>query len=343
MTNFWFWTVAVMLAIYVVLDGYDLGSGVLHLWIAKTEKERGELIDSIHPLWDGNEVWLIVAGTVLYFAFPQLYASGFSGFYLPLMMVLWLLILRGTAVEFRGLIYNQVWMPFWDVVFSCSSTALAVFFGVALGNVVRGVPLDASHAFFLPLWTTFGVRSPVGILDWYTISTGVLALVTLSVHGALWIALRTLGSPSSRALKFVSRVSLILIVATVGVSLMSFYVQPHLEESYERQPFGLVFPLFALIAMIGIRIWSSRLKALQAFLCSSVFIVAMLCSVSFGLFPFVLPSLTDPALALTVENASAPVRGLEIGLYWFIPGIMLAISYTIYTHRKFMIASPTGK
>src|SRR5256714_9995946 len=140
----WFWLVAVMITAYVVLDGFDLGAGVLHLLIAKTDQERRTVIRTIGPVWDGNEVWLLAGGGTLYFAFPQLYASSFSGFYLPLMIVLWLLILRGIGIEFRAHVRNPVWQNFFDVVFSGSSILLAVFFGVALGNVVRGVPLDAS-------------------------------------------------------------------------------------------------------------------------------------------------------------------------------------------------------
>jgi cytochrome d ubiquinol oxidase subunit II len=151
----WFWIVAVMIAMYVVLDGFDLGAGVVHLAVAKTDEERRKVLRSIGPVWDGNEVWLLAGGGVLYFAFPALYASSFSGFYLPLMVVLWLLILRGTSVEFRSHIRNAVWRPMWDVIFSFSSTLLAVFFGAALGNVVRGVPLNKEGEFFLPLWTNF--------------------------------------------------------------------------------------------------------------------------------------------------------------------------------------------
>src|SRR5512139_2823306 len=128
-----------MLAMYVVLDGFDLGAGALHLRLAKTDQERNAILETIGPVWDGNEVWLIASGGVLYFAFPTLYASSFSGFYLPLMMVLWLLMLRGTSVEFRSHIDNPVWKPFWDVVFCLASTMLAIFFGATLGNVVRGV------------------------------------------------------------------------------------------------------------------------------------------------------------------------------------------------------------
>ena len=155
MQTVWFCLVAIMIAMYVVLDGFDLGAGAIHLWVAKDDGERQQVIRSIGPVWDGNEVWLLAAGGTLYFAFPALYASGFSGFYLPLMIVLWLLILRGIAVEFRGQLTSAVWLKFWDVVFSGASLLLAVFYGAALGNVVRGVPLNDQGYFFEALWTNF--------------------------------------------------------------------------------------------------------------------------------------------------------------------------------------------
>src|SRR6266581_2418277 len=155
METTWFCLVAVMIAIYVVLDGFDFGAGIVHLFVARSEGERRRVLSSIGPVWDGNEVWLLAGGGTLYFAFPSLYSSSFSGFYLPLMIVLWLLILRGISIEFRNHLTSLVWQPFWDVVFAGASALLAIFFGAALGNVVRGVPLDASGDFFLPLWTNF--------------------------------------------------------------------------------------------------------------------------------------------------------------------------------------------
>ena len=169
MEAIWFCLVALMIAAYVLLDGFDLGAGAIHLLVAKTNDERRQVLASIGPVWDGNEVWLVAAGGTLYFAFPALYASGFSGFYLPLMIVLWLLILRGISIEFRNHIRSAVWQPLWDFLFCASSLLLAVFYGVALGNVVRGVPLDASGYFFEPLWTNFRLGQETGILDWYTI------------------------------------------------------------------------------------------------------------------------------------------------------------------------------
>src|ERR1051326_2107701 len=151
----WFWLVAVMLVAYVVLDGFDLGVGILHLLLARTEEERQLMLRSIGPVWDGNEVWLLAGGGTLYFAFPLLYASAFSGFYLALMIVLWLLIIRGVSIELRSHMDAGVWRTFFDAMLCFSSALLAIFFGAALANVIRGVPLGADGYFFLPLWTNW--------------------------------------------------------------------------------------------------------------------------------------------------------------------------------------------
>ena len=157
METFWFCMLALMIAGYVVFDGFDLGAGAIHLIAGRSLDERKLIIRSIGPVWDGNEVWLLAAGGTMFFAFPTLYASSFSGFYLPLMIVLWLLILRGIAIEFRNQIDSPAWTPLWDVVFSGASLLLIVVYGAALGNIVRGVPLDAEGRFFEPLWNDLRV------------------------------------------------------------------------------------------------------------------------------------------------------------------------------------------
>jgi cytochrome d ubiquinol oxidase subunit II len=202
MGTLWFWIVALMLTAYVILDGFDLGVGIIYLFVARTEPERAQALRSIGPVWDGNEVWLLAAGGTLFFVFPLLYASAFSGFYLPLMMVLWLLILRGVSIELRGHSGDPLWRSFFDGLFTLSSVLLAIFFGAALGNVVRGVPIGADNYFFLPLWTNWRTGPSPGILDWYTVLGGVLALAAISLHGALYLALKTEGHLERRALHF---------------------------------------------------------------------------------------------------------------------------------------------
>jgi cytochrome d ubiquinol oxidase subunit II len=335
METIWFSLVAVMFGLYVVLDGFDLGAGIVHLFVARNDVERRMVLGSIGPVWDGNEVWLIAGGGTLYFAFPALYASSFSGFYLPLMMVLWLLILRGIAIEFRNHIESLVWQPLWDAVFAGASGMLAIFFGAALGNVVRGVPLDRSGEFFLPLWTDFAAGKETGILDWYTLLIGAAALLALTVHGALWVALKTEGEVERRARLAAKRVWWGLAVCVVGMTLCSFHVQPHLKASFALRPWGYAFPIAALVGLVGMRMLDGYREGLDAFLCSCVFLMAMLSSAAFGLYPYVLPSNGDPAFSLTVMNSAAAPYGLRIGLMWFIPGVLLAAGYFVYTYRSF--------
>src|ERR1700737_870668 len=218
----WFCLVASMITAYVILDGYDIGAGIIHLFVARSDDERRQVIKTIGPFWDGNEVWLIAGGGTLYFAFPALYAACFSGFYLPLILVLWLLMLRGISIEFRSHVESPVWRPLWDTVFGGASALLAIFFGVALGNVVRGVPLDASCFFFLPLWTDFWTGGELGILDWYTLAIGLAALATLVLHGALWVALKTDGPLEQRCRLLALRAWWPTAALVVLITIMSF-------------------------------------------------------------------------------------------------------------------------
>src|SRR5947209_13770766 len=225
MQTLWFILIGFMLTMYVVLDGFDLGTGAIHLWVAKTNEERRLILQAIGPVWDGNEVWLIAAGGTMFFAFPVLYASSFSGFYLPLIIVLWLLMLRGISIELRSHIQNPVWVSFWDGVFFFGSALLTIFYGAALGNVVRGVPLDRNGVFFEALWTDFNpYGSNPGILDWYTILIGLLALAVLIAHGASYIALKTGGELNARARRIARLALLVTIVLGIHGNFATFTV-----------------------------------------------------------------------------------------------------------------------
>jgi len=196
--------------------------------VAREDAERRSVLKSIGPVWDANEVWLLAAGGSLVLAFPKLYASSFSGFYLPLMMVLWLLILRAIAIEFRNHLEDPVWRPFWDVTFCAASLLLTIFLGAALGNVVRGVPLAADGYFFSPLWTTFTTSGDrMGILDWFTVSVGVTSLLALAHHGALWVALKTHDPVSERARRVAGWTWPLLLLAVIVVTVFTFRVQTH--------------------------------------------------------------------------------------------------------------------
>jgi cytochrome d ubiquinol oxidase subunit II len=339
MSAAWFCLVALMLAAYVLLDGFDIGVGILHLGIARTDADRRAVISTIGPVWDANEVWLLAAGGTLYFAFPALYASGFSGFYLPLMMVLWLLMLRGISLEFRGHLRGPVWIPLCDAVFCGSSALLAIFFGAALGNVVRGLPLDASGSFFEPLWTNFRLGPNTGILDWYTILVGLAAYFALAQHGALWLSLKTPGALADRA-RHLARISWWFVVPlTVVMTYCSFVVQPHIAANFAAYPWGAIFPALALAGLIGARLWTSgsasSARELRAFLSSCAYLAGMLTSAAFGLFPIVLPARTNPAYSLTIENAKAGDYGLKIGMIWWFIGMAVATTYFVFVYRHF--------
>src|SRR5262249_40630314 len=223
----WFVVLAFMLAVYAVLDGFDLGIGTIHLLLGRTREERARLIDSIGPVWNGNEVWLIAAGGSMVVAFPTLYATSFSGFYLALMLVLWLLLLRGLGIEFPPQIHHPVSAAAGDVVFSGASALLALLFGVALGNVLRGVPFDADGTFR----GTFAV-----ILNPFALLGGVLSVVTLSLHGACWAALKTDGALQARARRFASALWASVAVTLLAMILARFIVRPGFTRNFATYP-----------------------------------------------------------------------------------------------------------
>jgi cytochrome d ubiquinol oxidase subunit II len=331
----WFCIVAFMLCMYVILDGFDLGAGVLHIAIAKDNDERRLVLGAIGPFWDGNEVWLLAAGGTLYFAFPLLYASSFSGFYLPLMIVLWLLILRGLGIELRHQVDHPMWRSFWDAVFSFGSTLLSVFLGAALGNVVRGVPLGQDGYFFTPLWTSFTVQPDAGILDWFTVLMGLVGLSTLAAHGGNYIAMKTTGDLQKRARTGARLWSWGVLATSLGAAFSTFAIRPGIGTNYSDHPWGCVFPLLGAAGLCGMFYFNRRSDDLKAFLSSTAFIAGMLSSTAFGLFPYVLPASTGEKFGLTVYNTATQSYGLGVGIIWWTVGILLALGYFTYLFRSF--------
>jgi cytochrome d ubiquinol oxidase subunit II len=334
MPTLWYWIVAGMVTAYVVLDGFDLGAGAIYLAVAKTDDERRRVLRSIGPVWDGNEVWLLAAGGTLYFAFPQLYASSFSGFYLPLMMVLWLLMLRGIGIEFRAHVRNPVWQHFFDAVFSVSSILLAVFFGAALGTVVRGVPLDATGYFFEPLWTNFQLSAEPGILDWYTVLIGGTALVTLTAHGSYYVAVKTDEDLGRRA-RGVALLCWPLQFFLTCISLVAtYFIRPDVMTNYENHMIGFLVPI-VVFASLGVMLWANpKGEEKLAFVASSLYIAGMLMGAAFALYPVVLPA-RDRQYSLTIHNTAAGSHGLSVGLVWWSFGAVLAVAYFVFIYRMF--------
>jgi cytochrome d ubiquinol oxidase subunit II len=331
----WFAIIAIMLAVYVVLDGFDIGAGILHLFIAKTDEERRTLLATIAPVWDGNEVWLLAAGGTLYFAFPLLYASSFSGFYLPLMIVLWLLMLRAAGIEMRHQVSHPMWKAFWDATFGVSSILLAIFFGAALGNVVRGVPIGADGYFFAPLWTTFTVVPEAGILDWFTVLMGIVALTTLGMHGALYIAVKSAGEIQGRARSAARLFWWLTLFASAATVLATFIIRASLWANFVAWPAAFLLPGLGLGGLLGVAVFLRKENDRRAFASSALFILAQLAATAFGLFPVLLTSSLDPRYSITIYTAAAGSYGLGVGVVWWIAGIILATGYFVYLYRSF--------
>jgi cytochrome d ubiquinol oxidase subunit II len=335
MQTIWFVLVAVMLTVYVVLDGFDIGAGILHLAIGRTEAERRQVLRTIGPVWDGNEVWLIAGGGTLFFAFPLLYASAFSGFYLSLMVVLWLLILRGIGIEFRSHVDSVVWRGLFDGFFAFASALLAIFYGAALANVLRGVPLQSDRFFFEPLWTNFRPGPAPGILDWYTMSGGLTAFVALAVHGATYVALKTTGVINVRARRAAVMLWPMLLATVVTALAGTIAVRPRILENYGAYPMTLMIPVVVFAALIAMRVFLARRRDRDAFLASAAFLVAMLAGAAAAQYPVLLPSSSDSRLDLRIADAAAGPHSLRIGLIWWTGGMLLAVAYTVFIYRSF--------
>ena len=331
----WFWLVAVMIVGYVVLDGFDLGVGVLHLFLVRTEAERRATLSSIGPVWDGNEVWLLAGGGTLYFAFPTLYASAFSGFYLPLMIVLWLLILRGISLELRNHIEVGVWRSLLDGLFGISSLLLTIFFGAALANVLRGVPLQEDGYFFLPLWTDWKPGVHPGILDWYTVIGGIVALVALTLHGALWITIKTAGDLCRRAQRTATTLWFVLLALTAVSLIATVIVRPQSLENYYQHPITFVVPVGVVVSLAGVWMFNRQLKAVNAFLCSCLYLFFMLAGACWSLYPTLLPASTGSDRDITLSRALSGPHTLSVGLVWWTLGMALAVCYFVFVYSRF--------
>jgi cytochrome d ubiquinol oxidase subunit II len=326
MATLWFWILAGLLIGYAVLDGFDLGAGAAHLWLARSNEERRMALGAIGPVWDGNEVWLIAWGGALFLAFPRAYAVGFSGFYLALVIVLWLLMGRGIAIEFRHHIADPMWRGACDVVFSVSSLLLALLYGVAAGNVVSGVPLDRDGYF-------------QGLFAWmlnpYALLMGVFSVVAVTVHGAHYLWAKTAGALEQRAERLAVLLWLPLTALAAVLTAVTVTVRPELIGRLRANPFMLVFPVIAVVSL-GLMRWSHRRQApAWSFVASSGLIAGLLASTGAALYPDLLPARPDPARSLTVANAAAAPHALAVAALWMLPGVVLLGLYQVVVYRTF--------
>jgi cytochrome d ubiquinol oxidase subunit II len=315
-----------MFIAYAILDGYDLGVGTLHLWIARSNEERRITLNAIGPVWNGNEVWLVAGGGMLVVAFPRVYASGFSGFYLALMVVLWLLVLRGVSIEFRDQVDDPLWRGLWDTGFCLGSALLSLLLGVALGNVVRGLPLEANGYF----QGTFAL-----VLNPYSLLTGVLSLVVLAWHGANFLRTKTEGSLHRRVQVWSRRLGRVAALLAGMATAATFVVRPDNLSSFRSTPLFWVFPVLAAAAftyglLAGREGWDRA-----AFWSSTLTIAGLLGSAAASVFPNLLTSTLNPAYSLTVYNAASSPLALRAAFIANVLGMIAVGVYSTYVHRIF--------
>ena len=321
----WFVLIGVLIAGYAILDGFDLGVGVLSLF-GRSDEERRLHLNAIGPVWDGNEVWLLTGGGALFAAFPAVYATVFSAFYLPFILLLAFLILRAVSLEFRSRVENPAWRRFWDGSFGIGSLVPSLLYGVAVGNVLRGIPLDREGAFT----GTF-----VSLLNPYALLVGLVSLAMFLAHGAIYMALKSGGELCERMRK----AALWLFVAWVALyavaTASTLRVAPHLIEGARAR--ALFWPAVALLlaGLALVPVFLAAKRFLLALLSSSAAIGAMVALAGLGLLPRLVPSSIDLGHSLTIYNASSTPRTLTVMLVIALVGMPVVIAYTVFIYRVF--------
>ena len=345
MVETWYALVAIVFALYVVLDGFDFGAGMLSPFVARTDSEKRQVLASIGPYWDGNEVWLLAGGGALFVAFPRALASGISGFYFAIFLVLWCLIGRGLSIEFRSHVADPLWRSAWDAALTVCSTLLALFLGVAFGNLVRGVPLDADGWFSLTLFTSWLPTDPVGILDVYTLAAGVFAVVALANHGAAFLAWKTDGPVALRARtahKGLLAATTILWPAITGATAA---INHDLYAALAARPLAWLATVLAVAGLVAQFVARARQKDRAAFLGSGAFLLGILGATAASLYPVLLRGRV-PSLSLTAQEAANDPHGLTVAITWYAVGLPLALLYfgiVSWVHRGRARATPEGE
>jgi len=343
MIALWYGILAFMLATYLVLDGRNFGAGMLHWIVAKTPAERRQVIAAIGPLWTWHEVWLLGLGGVMIMAFPRFMAAAFSGYYLALFLVLWCILLRGLALEVGGHIKDRLWEKFWDAIFFCSSILLAILFGAALGNAVRGVPLRADGTFYLTFFTNFQVTGEVGLLDWYTLSVALFFALVLAAHGATYLAMRTEGPVNTRAAPLARRLWLAAIPAFAIITLLTQRVRPELLREISSRPLAwltLAIVLAAAAALVsGLRHRQER----RALLGSTFFLFGLIMTGAAALYPVLLFSTVNPAQQLAADACATTGAGLRVATAWWFPALILSLTYVAIIQRRYSGKVPVAR
>ncbi|MBF0573209.1 MAG: cytochrome d ubiquinol oxidase subunit II [Desulfamplus sp.] len=321
----WFFLWGLLWAIFFMTDGFDFGVGTLYPFLGKSEEDKRAMINSIGPFWDGNEVWLITAGGVTFAAFPKVYAVMFSSLYTPLLLILFALILRGVAFEFRGQIEDAGWKKVWDLCIFIGSFIPALLFGVAFANIFRGIPFDGQgiyHGNILMLLNPYGVLG------------GVLFLLLFMLHGANWLAMKTEGDLNERASAIAQKIWLFLVPVAVLFLIASAFAT-NLYNNYISNPAYIIVILISVLSLLTIKVYLGKKAYFSAWCASAITIVSCTFFGIIGLFPVLFPSLLDAQYNLTAFNNSSSPMTLAIMLGVVVVFIPIVIVYQMWTYNLF--------
>ncbi len=324
--TWWFLVVGGLFSGYAILDGFDFGAGAWHLFFKK-EKNRRIALNAVGPVWDGNEVWLVIGGGALFAGFPVLYASLFSAMYIPFMLFLMFIIFRAISIEFRGKEPMRWWRRMWDISYSISSGMLAFLLGVVLGNVLQGLAIGENYEYTGAGFFEF--------LSPYAIMVGTTTLALFMSHGAIYLLMKTEGRMFAKLTLLLKRGMIFFMVSFGITTLYTLLYIPHLSDTFKSNPGYFAVPLLVFLSIANIPRLASKKRYKRAFLFSSLTISLLLVMVAIELYPTLLLSTIDPAFNLTVYNAASSEKSLSIMLTIAAIGAPLVLSYTVFVYRTF--------
>ncbi len=325
LNTIWFLIVGALLSGYAILDGFDLGVGALHL-LTKSDIDRRLSINSIGPVWDGNEVWLVTAGGALFAAFPDVYATVFSGFYSAFMLLLFVLIFRAVAIEFRSKQESKRWRAAWDRAFSISSIVIALLMGVALGNIITGIPLAQNKEF---------IGSFIGLLSPFALLVGITNVSLFMMHGAIYLVMKTAGELQIQVRGWVNNTIIFFVICFVTTTMATLIYYPQMLIHFKEMPALFLIAILNMLVIANIPREIYKGNDFKAFLSSSASIALLLLLFAIGIFPNLVLSNPNPEHSLTIYNAASSQKTLMIMLIMAIIGIPFVLSYTIVIHRVF--------
>ncbi|NBA84657.1 cytochrome d ubiquinol oxidase subunit II [Emticicia sp. CRIBPO] len=323
--TWWFLVIGAVFTGYAILDGFDLGAGALHLFFKKEESRR-IAINAIGPVWDGNEVWLVIGGGALFAGFPAVYATVFSAFYVPFMLFLFVLILRAISIEFRSKEPMFWWRGMWDISYSLSSSMIAFLLGVVLGNLLLGIPIDKEGNF---------TGSLVYFLNPYSVLVGITTLSLFMMHGAIYLVMKTENRLYAKLTILVRNTTIFFIICMLLLSFYTILYVPHLASNIRANPWMFIMPILMVLSIANITREITRRNYLYAFLSSGFTVSLLLLLVAVELYPNMVVSTLDPAFNLTVHNASASEKSLKIVLIFAAVGVPLVLTYTTFVFWTF--------